>query len=130
MIDRKNRYGFTAARLHDADGRARRPSSTTVDIHSHIFVREAARVAQPHIDISRVSLAHFADDATRAINAGQEKDIMEVMTTIDRRLHDLDKMGIDIQVVAHALGKWYYNIETKIPERGHCIDNDGVEEFD
>jgi hypothetical protein len=48
MIDRKNRYGFTAARIHDADGRARRPSSTTIDIPSQIFVREAAKVAQPH----------------------------------------------------------------------------------
>jgi len=25
MIDRKNRYGRTAARIHDADGLARRP---------------------------------------------------------------------------------------------------------
>ena len=129
MIDRKNRYGFTAARIHDADGRARRPSSTTIDIHSHIFVREAAKVAQPHIDISRISLAHFADDATRAINAGQEKDIMEVMTTIDRRLHDLDKMGIDIQVVAPAPGQCYYHLDTKIAEQAHRIANDGVAEF-
>lgn len=65
MIDRKNRYGFTAARIHNADGRSRRPSSTTIDIHSHIFVREAAKVAQPHIDISRISLAYFADNATK-----------------------------------------------------------------
>ena len=31
--DRKNRYGRTAARNHDADGLARRPSSVTIDIH-------------------------------------------------------------------------------------------------
>jgi aminocarboxymuconate-semialdehyde decarboxylase len=129
VIDRKNRYGLTAARIHDADGRARRPSSTTVDIHSHIFVREAARVAQPHNDISRISLAHFADDATKAINAGQEKDIMQVMTTIDRRLHDLDRMGIDIQVVAPAPGQCYYHLDAKIAEQAHRIANDGVAEF-
>ena len=45
MIDRKNRYGLTAARIHDADGRARRPSSPTIDIHAHIVVPEAAKVA-------------------------------------------------------------------------------------
>ena len=46
MIDRKNRYGRTAARIHDADGLARRPSSTTIDIHAHIVVPQAAKVAE------------------------------------------------------------------------------------
>src|SRR6202043_3019084 len=94
MIDRMNRYGRTAARNHDADGLARRPSSTTIDIHAHIVVPQAAKLAQPHVDLSRIPLAHFADAATKEINAQQDKDIGEVMTTIDRRLFDLDKMGI------------------------------------
>ena len=105
MIDRKNRYGRTAARIHDADGLARRPSSATIDIQAHIVVPQAAALAQPHVDISRVPLAHFADTATREINAQQDNDVREVMTTIDRRLFDLDRMGIDIQVVAPAPGQ-------------------------
>src|SRR3977135_3732569 len=111
MIDRKNRYGRTAARIHDADGRARRPSSTTIDIHAHIVVPQAAKLAQPHVDLKRIPLAHFADAASKEINAQQEKDVGEVMTTIDRRLRDLDTMGIDIQVVATAQGHCYYSIE-------------------
>ena len=47
MIDRMNRYGRTAARNHDADGLARRPSSVTIDIHAHIVVPQAAKLAQP-----------------------------------------------------------------------------------
>ena len=74
MIDAKNRYGRTAARNHDADGLARRPSSTTIDIHAHIVVPQAAKVAGPHVDLSRVPLAHFADSLTKEINAQQEKD--------------------------------------------------------
>jgi aminocarboxymuconate-semialdehyde decarboxylase len=129
MIDRKNRYGLTAARIHDADGRARRPSSPTIDIHAHIVVPEAAKVALPHVDVSRIPLAHFSDGATKEINAGQEKDIREVMTTIDRRLFDLDRMGIDIQVVAPAPGQCYYYVDPKIAESAHRITNDGVAEF-
>lgn len=129
MIDRKNRYGLTAARIHDADGRARRPSSPTIDIHAHIVVPEAAKVALPHVDVSRIPLAHFSDAATKEINAGQEKDIREVMTTIDRRLSDLDRMGIDIQVVAPAPGQCYYYVDPKIAESAHRITNDGVAEF-
>ncbi|HEY3893277.1 MAG TPA: amidohydrolase family protein, partial [Bradyrhizobium sp.] len=129
MIDRKNRYGRTAARIHDADGLARRPSSPTIDIHAHIVIPAAGRLAQPHVDISRVPLAHFADAASKEINAQQERDIGEVMTTIDRRLRDLDSMGIDIQVVAPAPGQCYYSVDPKIAEAAHRYANDGVVEF-
>lgn len=129
MIDSKNRYGRTAARIHDADGLARRPSSPTIDIHAHIVIPQAAAVAQPHIDPSRIPLAHFADDFTKEVNAQQEKDVREVMTTIDRRLRHLDQMGIDIQVVAPAPGQCYYTVDPKIGESAHRLANDGVAEY-
>src|SRR5271154_2689758 len=129
MIDAKNRYGRTAARNHDADGLARRPSSTTIDIHAHIVVPQAAKLAQPHVDISRIPLAHFSDAASKEINAQQEKDVGEVMTTIDRRLFDLDKMGIDIQVVAPAPNQCYYAVKPEIAEQEHKLANDGVAEY-
>ena len=129
MIEKKNRYGRTAARIHDADGLARRPSSVTIDIHAHIVVPQAAKLAQPHIDLSRIPLAHFADAATKEVNAQQEKDVGEVMTTIDRRLRDLDRMGIDIQVVAPSPGQCYYTIDPKIAESAHRIAIEGVVEY-
>jgi aminocarboxymuconate-semialdehyde decarboxylase len=129
MIDRKNRYGRTAARINDADGLARRPSSPTIDIHAHIVVPQAAKLAQPHVDIKRIPLAHFADAYSKEVNAQQEKDVGEVMTTIDRRLRDLDSMGIDIQVVAPAPGQNYYTVDAKIAEQAHRLANDGVAEY-
>jgi aminocarboxymuconate-semialdehyde decarboxylase len=129
MIDRKNRYGRTAARINDADGLARRPSSPTIDIHAHIVVPQAAKLAKPHVDISRIPLAHFADATSKEINAQQEQDVGEVMTTIDRRLCDLDAMGIDIQVVAPAPGQNYYTVDAKIAEQAHRLANDGVAEY-
>ena len=75
MIDSKNRYGRTAARINDADGLARRPSSPTIDIHAHIVVPQAAKLAQPHVDITRIPLAHFADATSKEINAQQERTL-------------------------------------------------------
>src|SRR5580658_2469622 len=129
MIDSMNRYGRTAARNHDADGLARRPSAVTIDVHAHIVVPQAAALAQPHIDISRLPLAHFSDAASKEINAQQEKDIREVGTSIDRRLRDLDNMGIDIQVVAPAPPQCYYSVDPKIAEQAHLLANDGVAEY-
>src|SRR6201996_2761138 len=129
MIESRNRYGRTAARIHGADGFARRPSSPTIDIHAHIIVPQAAAVAQPHVDMSRIPLVHFADGPTKEVNAQQEKDVREVMTTMDRRLTHLDQMGIDIQVVAPAPGQCYYTVDSKIGESAHRLANDGVAEY-
>jgi aminocarboxymuconate-semialdehyde decarboxylase len=129
MIDGSNRYGRTAARIHDADGLARRPSSVTIDIHAHIVVPQAAALAQPHLDISKIPIAHFADAATKQINAQQTSDVREVMTTIDRRLSELDRMGIDVQVVAPAPGQCYYAIDPKMAAPAHRLVNDGVAEY-
>ena len=51
------------------------------------------------------------------------------MTTIERRLFDLDRMGIDIQVVAPAPGQCYYSIDPKIAEAAHRLANEGVVEY-
>jgi aminocarboxymuconate-semialdehyde decarboxylase len=129
MIGRKNRYGRTAARINDADGRARRPASTTIDIHAHIVVPQAAAHAQPHVDLRRVPLAHFADGPTKEINGIQEQDRAGVMTTIDQRLFDLDAMGIDIQVIAPAPGQCYYSVAPEIAKVAHRLANEGVAEY-
>jgi aminocarboxymuconate-semialdehyde decarboxylase len=130
MIDRKNRYGRTAARIHDADGRARRPSTPTIDIHSHIIVPEAGAHAQRHVDMTRIPLAYFADAQVKEINAIQDSDRTGLMTTdLDQRLKDLDTMGIDIQVIAPAPGQCYYSIPAEIAETAHGLANEGVAEY-
>jgi aminocarboxymuconate-semialdehyde decarboxylase len=129
FADRQNRYGRTAARQHKALGRARRPSTTTIDIHAHIVVPAAAQTAGPHVDLSKVPLAYFADAATKALNAQQERDRARVMLDLDARLVDLDAMGIDIQVVAPAPPQCYYSVPVEIAETAHRIANEGVAEY-
>lgn len=130
MIDSKNRYGWTAARVNDADGRSRRPSTPTIDVHAHVVISEASALAQPHVDLSRIPLAHFADALTREINAQQQKDVAGVMfKDVDARLAALDRMGIDIQVVAPAPGQCFYSIAPEIAEKAHKLANEGVAEY-
>ena len=127
MIGSKNRYGLTAARTHSAYGRARRPSTPTVDSHAHIVVPAAAAHAGPHMDFSKIPLAFFSDEETREINLIQDKDRAAIMyADIDGRLQDLDKMASDIQVVAPAPNQCYYGIDTKIAIKAHELVNEGI----
>jgi aminocarboxymuconate-semialdehyde decarboxylase len=129
MITGKNRYGLTAGRSHVTDGRARRPSTATIDIHAHIVVPAGAAIAQPHVDLSRIPLAHFADAATKELNALQEKDRAGIMTSHGQRLKDLDAMAIDVQVIAPAPPQCYYSVEAGIAAKAHKVINEGVAEY-
>jgi aminocarboxymuconate-semialdehyde decarboxylase len=68
-VTETNRYAPTAARAQKKPGREGRPKSTTIDIHSHVGVPAAAAIAQPHLDLSLVPLAHFATPNVKALNA-------------------------------------------------------------
>ena len=130
MLDgKKNRYGRTAARQHRTLGRARRPATTTIDIHCHIVVPAGAQIAGPHVDLTKVPLAYFANSATKEINALQEKGRAKVMVDTDSRLFDMQAMGVDIQVVAPAPPQCYYSVNAEVGERAHMAINEGVAEF-
>lgn len=122
-----NRYGPTAARPPGAQpGRAARPPSVTIDIHSHVAVPQAAAFVKPHLDPATIPLARFAAPATQALNARQDADRTEVMTGHDKRLADLDAMGIDRQVVMCPPPQCYYTVPLDIAVKAARIVNEGV----
>jgi aminocarboxymuconate-semialdehyde decarboxylase len=129
MIDARNRYGRTAGRNHTADGRARRPSTPTIDIHAHIVVPQAGAHVGAHRNMAKVPLAHFADAQVKEINLIQDRDRASIMTQTDQRLRDLDAMGVDIQVIAPVPGQCYYDVAPEIAVVAHKLANEGVAEF-
>ncbi len=124
-----NHYGPTAARAHGRPGRDTRPPSTTIDIHAHAAVPEAAAYAAPHLDLSTIPLAHFATPDTQALNRKQEADRREVMTGIEPRLRDLDAAGIDVQVVAPPPGQCYFTLRPEHAVPATRMVNDGMAAF-
>jgi len=79
------------------------------------------------MDFSKIPLAHFSDDATRAVNAQQDRDRAEIMyRDLDGRLRDMDAMAIDMQVVAPAPNQCYYALPIEIAAKAHQMVNEGV----
>src|ERR1700690_708942 len=106
-----NRYAPTAARPQGAKpGREVRPQSITIDIHSHIAIPQAAELVKPHLDPLTIPLFRFATPETKALNTRQEGDRRGVRTSHDKRLADLDAMGIDLQVVMCPPPQCYYTV--------------------
>jgi aminocarboxymuconate-semialdehyde decarboxylase len=128
-LDHWNKYGPTAARSHGRRGREVRPRSTTIDIHSHVAVPQAAALVKPHLDLATIPLAHFAAPETQALARKQEDDIRSRITGYDERLADLDAMGIDVQVVCPPPPQCYYTVPLDIAVPATRMVNDGIAEY-
>jgi aminocarboxymuconate-semialdehyde decarboxylase len=128
MPEQWNKYEKTAARRHGRPGRELRPASVTVDVHSHVGVPEAAKFVEPHLDWATVPLAHFANAETKALSQKQEADI-RASFGLDRRLADLDAMGIDVQIVSPPPPQCYYTVPLEIAVKATQLVNDGVAAF-
>jgi aminocarboxymuconate-semialdehyde decarboxylase len=124
-----NKYANTAARPHGRPGRELRPSSTTIDIHSHVAIPAAAAFVAPHLDAATVPLVHFADATTKALNQKQEQDIRARIAGYDERLRELDSMGIDMQLVLPSPPQCYYTVPLDIGVKAACMINDGLAEY-
>ncbi len=124
-----NKYEPTAARSQARPGSACRPATLTLDIHSHVAIPAAGRIAGPHMKPEMQALGWFADGATQAVNAKQDIDIPARLAGESVRLEDLDRMGLDKQLVMPPPGQCWYAIPQKIAVEATRVLNDGLGEF-
>lgn len=94
---------MTARAVRKRDGRSLR-----VDIHCHYLNQDvAAKVA--HLNPAQYEpSACFASTLTRQVNLNQLKERASKLSTIEVRLKDMDRMGIDVQAVSPAPNQTYY----------------------
>ncbi len=120
--------------------RARRPAATKVvrnrkgrslriDIHCHFLNRDAAaKVA--HLNPAQYEpQVRFANALTREVNVKQMQDRGPKLSTIELRLKDMDRMGIDIQAVSPAPQQTYYWTEPGLGVEVSRMINDRLAEI-
>jgi aminocarboxymuconate-semialdehyde decarboxylase len=129
MPESWNTYGPTAARRHGRPGRETRPQSLTVDIHSHVAVPAAAELVKPHLDAAANPLAQFATPETKALGARQDADRRSRMLELDERLADMDRMGLDLQLVMCSPPQCYYTVPVEVAVKAARTVNDGLAEY-
>ena len=125
-----NKYANTAARKHGKPGRDARPKSTTIDAHTHVAVPAAGQFIKPHLDLSTIPLGHFASAETKELNAKQEADIgSRIRGNYDERFADMDKMGVDMQLVMPPPPQLYHTVALEYAVPAARMINDGIAEF-
>ncbi len=109
--------------------RSRKGRSLRVDIHCHYLNRDAAaKVA--HLNPGQYEPSvRFASALTREVNVKQMQDRAPKLSTIEVRLKDMDRMGIDIQAVSPAPQQTYYWTEPGLGAELSRMVNDRLAEI-
>ena len=117
-------YGATRGRDHLSD--YGRPDSLTVDCHGHMAVPEADDLVRPHLPAAELDAVKYASPASRAVNQKQNADRMHLMEGIDGRLKDMDRMGLDMQVMSPVPPQFNYQADAGLCAEASQIINDAL----
>jgi aminocarboxymuconate-semialdehyde decarboxylase len=85
----------------------------TVDIHCHVLCEKAAAMVAGQ-EAVRQPREIFANARTRAVNREQTERTHVQSTSVERRLADMDHMGIDIQAISPSPRQTYYALDPEL----------------
>jgi aminocarboxymuconate-semialdehyde decarboxylase len=106
--------------------RNRKGRSVRIDIHCHYLNSAADAMVQHLKPMEREPSVKFANAATRETNIKQMRDRNAKLSSIEVRLKDMDRMGIDIQVVSPAPFQYFYWAEPELGRELARVVNDGI----
>src|SRR6266540_732154 len=121
---RARKRSISSKLVRDKKGRSLR-----VDIHCHYLNRDAAAKLAHLNPAQHEPSVKFASALTREVNVKQMQDRAPKLSTIEVRLKDMDRMGIDIQAVSPAPNQTYYWTEPELGAELSRLVNDRLAEI-
>ncbi len=105
---------------------APRRGGPVIDIHCHIVSPAAAELVQRSGVAPVEPMAQFSNEATRAVGKQQTETVRPQLTSVERRLADMDAMGVDIQAISPAPPQYYYWTPPEVGRDAARLINDNI----
>jgi aminocarboxymuconate-semialdehyde decarboxylase len=107
----------------------RNGKSKRIDIHCHYHNRDVDPLLKEFNLAEKEPNIKFANDMTRGINRKQNQDRADKLSSIETRLKDMDRMGIDIQAVSPAPHQMLYWTDPELGLKTARMVNDRIAEI-
>ena len=88
--------------------RAKSSKRFTIDIHCHLHIEAADKLVDGLYDPSKDPIFGFASASSREVNRKQMASLHGKLTSIEERLADMDRYGIDVQAMSPAPHQYCY----------------------
>src|ERR1700686_5221175 len=101
----------------------------TVDIHCHLLTEKAETMFKEAGLVDHRPRETFANSRTREVNQEQAQRTRSQFLAIEKRLADMDLMGIDIQAITPAPNQTYYDTPADLGIATARVINDNIAEI-
>jgi aminocarboxymuconate-semialdehyde decarboxylase len=99
----------------------------TIDIHCHLLTAKAEEmVAGAGLSMDWQPRHQFANELTREVNREQARRTRVQFTSIEKRLEDMDLMGIDIQAITPSPAQTFYSVPADLGIETARVINDNI----
>ena len=71
-----------------------------IDVHCHVHYPPADEMVKHVFRPEQEPAARFSNDLSRTTNQKQMQNVHECLTSVEQRLRDMDKMGVDVQAIS------------------------------
>ncbi len=85
-----------------------------IDIHCHVVNPAVDEMVKHVFSPEREPAMKFANSLTRETNRKQHENIWACLTTVEQRLRDMDKMGVDVQAISSSPAQFMYWLEPEL----------------
>ena len=119
----------SSAGVVSGPARRRRSRHLVVDIHCHVHSPEADELVRPSFDPQREPLLRFSSEESRRINRENSQKIRAKLTSLDARLKDMDRMGVDVQALSPSPFNCNYWAEPELGLAAAKLVNDRIAEM-
>lgn len=103
-----------------------RKISRSVDIHCHMGVPEAAALMKPHFKPELDPGSGFNSPESVAVNHAMAASIAASLTTVEGKLADMDRLGIEIQVLSPAPPQYFYWADAELGLQSSRLINERI----
>ena len=99
----------------------------TIDIHCHLLTAKAEEmIAAAGLSMDWQPRHQFANELTREVNREQARRTRVQFTSIEKRLADMDLMGIDIQAITPSPAQTFYSVPADLGIATARVINDNI----
>lgn len=97
-----------------------------VDIHAHLGVAAAVAIVGRENAGPPPALARYSSAETDEVNARQFAEIGPRLGSVELRLADMDRLGVDVQALSPNPGQFYYHLDAEIGRAASRVINDTI----
>ncbi len=86
-----------------------------VDVHCHVHHPPVDEMVKDVYRRDQEPTSRYSNELSRATNRKQAQNVLVCLTSVEQRLRDMDKMGVDVQAISSSPGQFMYSLD---PEWG------------